>query len=297
MSKRNAKPKPLEEHEHSFEPAGLVLRLLPLVLLVAIVASLAVWIRPALRDRVGDSFEEPVRVEFAWPMAASNSTWLPRHEQRRLEEMVMGSVGSDPFDQISLEQTHALLMSSGWFDSDLRLRRRPDSLLEVSATWRTPAAVVRVGDREHLVGVGGELLALEYAAGRSWPVRVIEGVRAPIPRRSGNLLDYGGTWNGGAVQASIALLARLRGHSSWEHVAGVDVSEYQEHERLIVVTRQGGRIVWGAPPSSRSPGEVSDEDKLRRLARLLDDPAWVSAGMPRVEIYNARVVVHESNTE
>ncbi|MHC4975992.1 MAG: hypothetical protein ACYTF7_05230, partial [Planctomycetota bacterium] len=142
-----------------------------------------------------------------------------------------------------------------------------------------------------------ELLPLEYDAGQSWPVRVIEGVRTPMPRRSGNLLDYGGTWSGGAVQAGISLLAALRNHSSWEHVAGVDVSEYGELERLIVVTRQGGKIVWGAPPKAQAPGEVSDGDKLRRLARLLDDPAWVSAGMPRVEIYNARVVVHDSHTE
>ena len=47
-------------------------------------------------------------------------------------------------------------------------------------------------DREHLVGLGGELLPIEYTAGQSWPVRVIEGVRSPIPMRAGGVRDFGG---------------------------------------------------------------------------------------------------------
>ncbi|MHC4976258.1 MAG: hypothetical protein ACYTF7_06590, partial [Planctomycetota bacterium] len=173
MSKRNAKPKPIEHEHDEFAGAGrgLVIRLVPVVIVVAIVCGVVFWVRPELRQRVSASMEESARVSFEWPPAASNTTWLPSHEQRRLTELVEGMVSADPFDQESLGEAHSLLMSQGWFASDLRLERGPDASVLVDATWRTPAAVVRLGEREHLVGVGGELLPLEYDAGQSWPVR------------------------------------------------------------------------------------------------------------------------------
>jgi hypothetical protein len=299
MSPRNAKPTPLDEE---FEPSGfgslnMLRRVLPLVILIALFASLALWVQPMLQERVAQSFDAPSSVRFDWPLTSADTTWMPVHEQQRLTDIVSGTVTPDPFDQESLSQTHAILMSSGWFDPDLRINRVPGSVVEVQGTWRTPTAVVRIGDTDHLVGAGGELLPLEYAAGQSWPVRVIEGVGLDPPRRAGSVLDYGAPWTGGSVQASIALLALLRTQQTWEQIAGIDARQYQRNEHLGIITRQGGTIVWGSAPGTQAPGEVPDTDKLRRLARLLEDPAWVSAGMPRVEIFNARVVIHEQDSE
>jgi len=73
MSKRNARPRAIEPVEEDLIPdRGMLVRVIPLVILGAVVASVAIWVRPALRERVGTSFDEGANVRIDWPIAASS---------------------------------------------------------------------------------------------------------------------------------------------------------------------------------------------------------------------------------
>ncbi|MFG0276017.1 MAG: hypothetical protein ACF8QF_13275 [Phycisphaerales bacterium] len=249
-----------------------------------------------LADRVSETRADPlVQPRFDWPATpGSAGTWMPADERERLEQIVLATVSRDPFDGESLDNARLALQHTGWFETLSGVRRLPGGVVKVDGAFRQPAAVVRTGNRDLLVGLRGELLPLEYRAGASWPLRFIRGVDAGPPRRVDGTYDYGGAWAVGDVQAAIALLSRLRRTSQWEHVAGVDVTDFLRAQRLTIITDRGAEIVWGAPPGRRTPGERSDDEKARAFEQLFTNPGWISAGMPRVEIFPPVILIDET---
>lgn len=252
-----------------------------------------------LVERVGEVRADPLaRPRFAWPATpGAQDTWMPADERERLEQIVLATVSQDPFDGASLDSARQALAQTGWFRSLERVQRLPGGVIEIHGEFRQPAAVVRRGDRDLLVGLEGELLPLEYAAGRSWPLRFIRGADAGPPRRAGGAggaYDFGAPWPVGDVQAAIALLSRLRRTGQWERVAGIDVGAFLRTGHLTIITDRAAEIVWGAPPGARAPGERSDADKLRAFEQLFSNPGWIGAGMSRVEIYLPVILIDET---
>jgi hypothetical protein len=232
---------------------------------------------------------------FDWPATpGATETWMPADERQRLEQIVLATVSRDPFDGESLDAARLTLERTGWFESLSRVQRRPGGVIEIDGVFRRPAAVVRRADRDLLVGLEGELLPLEYPAGGSWPLRFIRGVDAPPPRRVDGTREYGTPWAVGDVQAAISLLSRLRRTSQWDRVAGVDVTGFLRRGHLTIITDQGAEIVWGSPPGAAAPGERSDDDKARAFEQIFSNPGWLSAGMPRVEIYPPVILIDET---
>jgi hypothetical protein len=249
-----------------------------------------------LADRVGETRADPLaQPRFDWPATpGAAGTWMPADERERLEQIVLATVSRDPFDGESLDSALAALQNTGWFERLSSVRRLPGGVIAIEGDFRQPAAVVRKGDRDLLVGLRGELLPLEYRAGDSWPLRFIRGADAGPPRRVDGTYDYGAAWAVGDVQAAIALLSRLRRTSQWERVAGVDVADFLRAQRLTIITDRGAEIVWGAPPGRRAPGERSDDEKALAFEQLFSNPGWISAGMPRVEIYLPVILIDET---
>src|SRR5207247_617278 len=95
-------------------------------------------------------------------------------------------------------------------------------------------------------------------------LRAILGAQLDPPRDGGRVVP-GAVWPGADVRAGLDLLAAVAPHAWSGQVAAVDVSEYLARKQLVLVTRNRGRVVWGAAVNESVPGQVSAEAKLRRL--------------------------------
>lgn len=256
-------------------------------ILVVAGGALALGAAP-LEERAGEIRADPLEARLDWPAApGAERTWLPASEQRRLTELLLATVDIRPTNGESLRIARERLLNAGWFEPDLALRRLPGGVIDVDATWRQPAAVVRHGGAEHVVSTDARRLPLTYPEGSAGPLRFIS-------RPWGDPPPAGETWTGGDVQAAIELLALLRTSSAWARVGGVDVGDYARRQMLTVVTTSGARVVWGSAPGLVPTGQVDHETRLARFEALLDDPAWLAANRPRVELHLPRPVINES---
>ncbi|MCB9848263.1 MAG: hypothetical protein H6814_07590 [Phycisphaeraceae bacterium] len=264
-------------------------------LVTVIAAGAALGVGP-LREHVGDTRADPLDVRFQWPtLSGETQTWLPQSIQHNLIETVLTRCSPNPLDTESLEEAQWALLQTGWFpEPGPTVTRRPRGVIDVAGAWRAPAAVVRVGSVDHLVAWGGELLPPEYRAGTAWPLRVIEHPWASPPTDSAGQRRPGQTWVGGDVQAGLDLLALLRTRRAWEHVAGVDIGGFLDHNMLVIRTTEGAEVAWGAAPGAAAPGEQPDAEKLHRFDALLGNSAWINAGRPRVDLYTPYVYFDES---
>lgn len=251
-----------------------------------------------LEARAAYMSPEPM-LEFRWPLLAAAEgqapvSWLGPEFQGYLMEVGLGALGTDT-DSLSardLKNVSEALAREGWFDGPPVVQRLAGGRLEVSGTWRTHAAVVRVGGRDHLVARGGELLPAVYDEGRSG-LRVITGAQFDPPGK-GDVLAYGAAWLGGDVQAAIDLMALLSTRPYWFQIVGVDASRYLSDNRLVIITDAGNRIVWGAGVDEWSPGEQSTEVKLQRLTMLYHEFTRIDANQSTIEIFGQDVLIDVS---
>ncbi len=291
MSRSKKKTNSKKKKEPVFDFAGMASfagRIGGWVGLAALAGGLALS-AGALESRVGEVRADPVRVEVMWPrIGGSEATWMPGQVRDRITRKVLASVSIDPTERESLEEARALLERSGWFSDGPTLERRPGGVITVSGVWREPAAVVEVGGEALVMARSGERLPLTYTPGGAGQLRFIRNAwgDAPAP---------GQAWGGDDVTAAIALLDLLRESEAWGAVAGVDARGYLRSRVLSVVTTEGARVVWGsAPNEKRAVGQVEQERRVQRFESLVNDPAWIGAGRPRVELHLPRPVINES---
>ena len=286
---------------------GLVVSRASTIAIAALVMALAlVWIfgQDALRRRVAVARASPVSLQIGWPTVAGDRTrtWMPESVRREIEQTVLSRVSPDVFDRDSLEQARTALEATGWFERVDAVRRQEGNRIEVHGEWRTPLAVVRQDGRDVVVGAGGALLPLSYAPGGAGPgLKVIEGVTNRPPLRADGSPAFGEPWPGGEVQAGLALLDAVRRAFSatrvWPQVTGVDAALFARDGRLALVTDQGARVVWGAPPGIIAPGEQSTDQKIARLVHLANGPTErIDAGERWIEIYSAHVYIDSSRS-
>ncbi len=256
----------------------------------------------ALKDRVASSRSGPLSLRLEWPALAGDPTrtWLPESARREIVGAAMSKLTSDPFDRGALVRARKALLETGWFERVDRVRRKTGGVVEVSAVWRTPAAVVRWEGKDYLVSTQGEALPLVYDAGvAGTSVMVIEGVEVGPVRTSAGGVAFGESWPGASVRAALDLMGVLRrafgGGAAWGQMAGIDVSEFRTRGRLAIVSDAGARIVWGAPPGRLAPGEQTTEQKLMRLARLASGPTGrIDSNERYLEIQGPHVFIDQS---
>jgi hypothetical protein len=185
-----------------------------------------------------------------------------------LEQIVAAGVSPDPFYRASLELVAKQLDATGWFAEPPTVARRPEGRIEVRGPWRAPAAVVELRRERTLVGHDGAPMVLPAHAE---PPAVYYRIYDPFFDPPA----FGVPWSGGDVTHAIELLTLLAQHPDIaRHIVGVDLSEYMDSQsrRLLLRTDRGATIVWGAPPSEPHFGEVSAEQRLAHLRKLLTGP-------------------------
>lgn len=253
-------------------------RLVAGALIVGALGGAAMAIQP-LESRAASIRADPLEIRFDWPaLSDGEGTWMPESERWALERIARAHVSLNPLDHASLRAAVAALRGAGWFAEGPRLRRLPGGVIRVEGSFRTPAAAVRWGGRDRLVSRNGRLLRLDYPPGGAGALPVIKGTFAGPPPRENGAPDYGGLWVGLDVQDALELLTYvMRSDIVRPHVEAIDVSRHAESGRLMIVTRDGARLLWGRSPGEAHPGEPEASEKLRRFEALVADPAWRKA--------------------
>lgn len=252
----------------------------------AVLIAATLGMSPLERRAARSPARLPTSVSIAWPPLAGDraGTWLPKADQESLLALANAALGPDarPFDRQPLERIARALAASGWFDGTPRARRGHSGVIVVNGMWRVPAAVVRSGTKDHLIAWDARLMPAVYDAGKS-RLTVIHDPAAPAPRTIDGP-DYQSPWAGNDIPAALELLETVRDQKWGGQVTGIDCSRFASEGLLMLVTREGNRVVWGGPPSRPRLGEISTHQKLIHLAQLQHDFKRIDAGYPLIYV-------------
>ena len=307
MAKRTSNTSQTSAKSRWQKLASIATAVIVLGSIVGLVASRDALVqRAALMHEASEGGAEvpPPRVDIDWPLiegrigpSGEAVSWMSESLRAQLSELVRSELTNDPMDHKSLKRAADRLIATGWIRELHEMTRVTDPAapggagsVNVRGEWRAPVALVRWQERDHLVAAGGELLPISYPAGSVGTLKVITGAFGPPPD------VYGEPWSGGDVQAALGLLAYLQPTVAFSQVSGVDVAGYVKHKRLVIVTDQNTRVVWGSAPGEWKPGEPSTQQKISWLVGLRRDAKHayrIDAGRAQVDLTVAYGVFSE----
>ncbi|MEM6458144.1 MAG: hypothetical protein AAF710_02000 [Planctomycetota bacterium] len=209
--------------------------------------------------------------------------WLDGAIGQGIKRQVAHALTADPLDGRGLRDAAAILSDGNacpWVAEVRQVRRRPGGVVEVTADYRTPTAMVRDRsnpDAGHVVDAQGVWLdgPVDRAASPFGRLPLITGVHADPPADG-----FGRAWPGSDVTAALALERLLRHEVYADQVTAYDVSHRDLRGRLwLVLYTDGPAIVWGLPPGEERSVEPEAPVKLAALR----DWAYRHAGRINVQ--------------
>ena len=223
------------------------------------------------------------QARFRLSMNELETTPPPRWVPEALRQQVFQRAGLP--DELSLlderlvATLHAAFSQHPWVARVVEVRKTPTGRVIVELEYRRPVAAVRVPDGLYAIDQDGTLLPPDdFSEGLARTLPLVEGVRS-VPQG-----PAGTHWGDVCVAAAARLAAALlagdeRGLTFWEkwNMATINVpprtrAEIQPDELAFELRTAGGsRILWGRPPGSRHPGELTVEQKIGRLEKYLAD--------------------------
>lgn len=261
--------------------------LLTVGMVVCVLGGLALA-RPLLASRLSRKHAEAAEaghVSTKPNLAITWPDWMGGPIREQLSELLRDELSSDPLDDIGLHNAADRLLQTGWVAKVNTIRRETGNVVRLAATFRVPVALVRSGDKDHLVATGGELLPIAYPAGSITTFRIIVGAKSAAPE------VFGEPWAGGEVQAAIALMGYLQPTDAYSQVWGIDTTDFAKSKRLTIVTDQQTRVLWGASPADWKPGEPPAATKLKWLLGLRGNQQFgkrIDAGRSMIDLTNPR---------
>lgn len=185
--------------------------------------------------------------------------WMQGDELERLSCIVTESISDDPLDRAGLVHARERLLATGWFESIAQLRRREMDRIEVVGAFVTPAALVRRGERDHLIDADARLLPRSWPAGQGPALGVIVGASSDLPRHPGE------TWAGADLSAALAVLAVVDRQPWAAQIEAIDLFGFGADRSVRMLTNRGTAIRWGRAPGEERAAEVPAAMKLDYL--------------------------------
>lgn len=225
--------------------------------------------------------------------------WMNDYLAQRILDVARPTEPASVFDPAVLRGVHDRLLADPatrrWILSVNHVRRvygqRPGDTIEVDATFRVPAALVKLGNDFWLVdsqGVRLESIPADQVTrvvlgqdGRL-VVRVIDGVTRPPPEPGQSVPAD--------LAAGLALLKVLHDKPFASEIVKVNVANYNGRRdastaHLVLVTRQNTEVRWGRPVNTPNNfGEVDDTRKLLYMDRIVAEFGRVDARRPWVDL-------------
>ena len=246
------------------------------------------WSAQSLRAYVGVYCASVVTVDHVDLEPAP--LWMSALLKDELCRLVVENSSADPLDSSSLRRAAQKLEASAWVSKVHQLRRQPGGRVLVNASYRQPVALVHHRDGYRPVDVHGVRLPGLYMSHQVKLVGlpVIEGIAAR-PSQPGLV------WPGQDIGAALKLVMLLSGESYEDQIQAYDAGHRDSRGRLrlILHTRDGGKVHWGLPPGEPSAIEPSEATKMRRLTSVNQRRGSIDAGGKIVDLSGAAVFVHQ----
>ena len=243
--------------------------LVPVVL--ALVATVAV---PKLIRELPELSEYP-----AYQLSRSAVQVIPEKPEWVPKDFLLTVTGSEMwpedgtsiFDATLVERVAEAFADHRWVAGVERVERRVPAGVVVRLTFRRPVAWIETAGGRVAVDVTGVRLPGEDLVGETaerYPV--VRGVTSQPPA-----IDAV-AWNDPGVVAAAQLAAELE--SYWEPFDLVAivvqrrdpaVNSTGDHMVLELLTRGGSRVVWGRPPGTGHPGELTTAQKIGRIMQFI----------------------------
>ncbi len=192
--------------------------------------------------------------------------WFDETRQAEVSTRVASAVGElSTIDQTRLSRARDAMLSTGWFDEITQISLADGGGFLVEASFLRPFAIVRHGEFDFLVTPEGRLMPMDWPAGHrpaSPHYVALLGASNSAPAAIGDV------WKGSDVAAGLELARAIARQEWFPLVSGIELSRYGNENALILVTRDGGHVVWGRAPDDRSVAEVPTETKISTLDYL-----------------------------
>jgi hypothetical protein len=257
-----------------------------------------IWV-PSMESRLASraAGSQP-KINIQWPVADPadkgdpTKSWVPMPVRDELMALACREVDrhSDPFSPAGLRAISDSLSRTGWFEQVSSVTRTGDAI-NFTASWRTPAAVVRRNGVDYLISSGGYLLPVSYQRGQA-PVIAIVGASQEPPMVGGQLAP-GLVWDGDDIRAALDTIALISTRSWRPQVTAIDISDYAAKKKLSLVTKWNGRAVLGGGPRDTTPGEVAIDVKIKRLDELVRQFGQIDAKHRLVEVAGPVMLVDD----
>jgi hypothetical protein len=243
----------------------------PRVLLLIGLALAATVVVPKVLESVpelGDRPEYELRVE-AVELVPSPPGWVP---DRFLSDVVSSDLwpqsGSSVFAPDLAKRVSESFAARAWVSEVVRVERRVPSGVMVRLVYRRPVAWIETTGLPVAVDVGGVRLPREDLQGESgvdYPV--VRGITSEAPAADALV------WDDPAVLASARLADELGLHWAEFGLSAIVVRPGRDKDGdpvfLELLTRGGSRVMWGRPPGTRHPGELTVRQKIGRIEQFI----------------------------
>jgi hypothetical protein len=235
-------------------------------------------------------------VQLLSPGDLGGQNWVRDEDLALLENRVEQILaGADPFAVAPLEDVSTMLGRSGWFRAAPRVERVGRRTVRIAGDWRTPAAVVRSGGRDHLISWEGLPMPPVFSPGGSQAPIILGARLAPLDPSPET--RYARPWPGDDVAAGLDLLRLLALKPYRSQVAAVDVGGLARGQGLALITDRETRVLWGGRPGRFNAGEVSDDEKLARLNTFFEREGRIDGGFDEIEIQGPTILRRRADPE
>lgn len=245
-------------------------------------------------------------VRFTWAEAIGPTgagVWPPSDVQLELDEQAhqIVSASDAPLAVDLLERLGAWVVETGWVSQLRSVERSDRGVITIDASWRAPAGVVRQNGYDYLVSTDGRRLDAQWRQ-ETAGLPVIVGAERSTAATS---VLPGTLWPDRDVLAGVELLTLLHqelgvdpilGPGGFDQIWGIDVGDFTRHQRLVIVTDRGNRIVWGRAPSDPVSDIVPTHQKLKNLSYMRRHPEYdkrIDASQSLLDLSNGPILVDD----
>ena len=176
-----------------------------------------------------------------------------------------------------LAQTRTALLESGCFSSVRQVRRVGPHIVEIEADFLRPRATIVDRDGPLLIDATGHVLPSGFHVQAD---ATLISIRNPAYDRPA---EGRGHWPGTDVTAALSVLDLLAQQEWIEQIMAIDLVQYEQHGRLVLVTDTQSRIIWGSAPGEEAALEALADKKIERLT-------WLHAHHGRIDQHHRGVI-------
>lgn len=232
-------------------------------------------------------------------MLKNQPVWMSAYLAQSIANSVRPASPSSPFDKQVLVDAYNALAINPWIKHVNEVRRvygtSPGDRLEIDCVYRTPAALVQVGDQYTLVANDGAVLPEEFSAndlprvmftsataGSHTQLRIIQGVTEHPTK-------VGAVWSGDDLAAGLRMANLLANLPFADDILRIDVSNVAGRQDarspwIVLVTKANTQIRWGRPPGNDDFTEISPATKLVHLEQIYARYHRVDANEPWLDL-------------